>query len=84
MTKITLRSDDALAKDSFEFVSFLEKYGVLLFLILLIILFTAYNPRFLSPRNITNILTEVSIQGYAVLPWGLEPARPSAGGCSLQ
>jgi peptidoglycan/LPS O-acetylase OafA/YrhL len=23
-------------------------------------------------------------QGYAVLPWGLEPARPSAGGCSLQ
>jgi hypothetical protein len=26
----------------------------------------------------------VPTQGYAVLPWGLEPARPSAGGCSLQ
>ena len=81
MTKITLRGDDALAKESFEFVGFLEKYGVLLFLILLIILFTAYNPRFLSPRNITNILTEVSIYGiigvgvtYVILTGGIDLA----------
>jgi hypothetical protein len=26
----------------------------------------------------------LGLQGYAVLPWELEPARPSAGGCSLQ
>jgi inositol transport system permease protein len=47
----------------FDIIGFMEKYGVLLFLVLLILLFTAYNPRFLSARNITNILTEVSIYG---------------------
>src|SRR5687767_16020385 len=65
----------------FDFVGFMEKYGVLLFLILLIILFTAYNPRFLSPRNITNILTEVSIYGiigvgvtFVILTGGIDLA----------
>jgi inositol transport system permease protein len=65
----------------FDFVGFMEKYGVLLFLILLIILFSAYNPRFLSARNITNILTEVSIYGiigvgmtYVILTGGVDLA----------
>jgi inositol transport system permease protein len=65
----------------FDVVGFMEKYGVLLFLVLLILLFTAYNPRFLSARNITNILTEVSIYGiigvgmtYVILTGGVDLA----------
>ncbi len=53
----------AQAKRDFDFVGFLEKYGVLLVLIVLMIVFTSQNERFLSVRNITNILTEVSIYG---------------------
>ena len=51
------------AKKGFDFVGFMEKYGVLLVLVALIIFFTTQNTRFLSVRNITNILTEVSIYG---------------------
>lgn len=47
----------------FDIVAFLERYGVLLFLVLLIVLFATQNPRFISVRNISNILTEVSIYG---------------------
>ncbi|WP_312458178.1 ABC transporter permease [Comamonas sp.] len=47
----------------FDIVAFLERYGVLLFLIALIVLFATQNPRFISLRNISNILTEVSIYG---------------------
>ena len=61
--------------------AFWRSTASLLFLILLIILFTAYNPRFLSPRNITNILTEVSIYGiigvgmtYVILTGGIDLA----------
>jgi inositol transport system permease protein len=42
---------------------FLEKYGTLVFLLLLIIFFSSQNEHFLSARNWTNILTEVSITG---------------------
>ena len=52
-----------------------------MFLVLLIALFTAYNPRFLSARNVTNILTEVSIYGiigigmtYVILTGGIDLA----------
>lgn len=65
----------------FDFVGFMEKYGVLLFLILLIIVFSLYNPRFISMRNVTNILTEVSIYGiigvgmtYVILTGGIDLA----------
>lgn len=65
----------------FDLVGFMEKYGVLLFLILLILIFSAYNPRFISARNITNILTEVSIYGiigigmtYVILTGGIDLA----------
>ncbi|MCS4293016.1 inositol transport system permease protein [Comamonas sp. BIGb0152] len=47
----------------FDIVAFLERYGVLLFLVLLIVLFATQNPRFISLRNVSNILTEVSIYG---------------------
>src|SRR5258708_12461940 len=50
-------------KQPFEWVAFLQKFGVFLFLILLIIFFASQNPRFLSIRNLFNILTDVSIYG---------------------
>lgn len=62
-------------------VRFLEKYGTLLFLLALVAIFTVLNDRFLSPRNVTNILTEVSIFGiiavgmtYVILTSGVDLA----------
>ena len=64
-----------------EMVGFFEKYGVLLFLVALMFIFTLYNPMFLSARNIKNILTEVSIYGiigvgmtYVILTGGIDLA----------
>ena len=51
------------ASRRFDAVSWLRRYGTSLFLVLLIVFFAAENPRFLSMRNISNILTEVSIYG---------------------
>ena len=47
----------------FDAVGWLRRYGTSLFLVLLIVFFAAENPRFLSMRNVSNILTEVSIYG---------------------
>jgi inositol transport system permease protein len=81
MAKATLGGDLTPARKGFDLVGFFEKYGVLVFLVLLIALFTAYNPRFLSARNVTNILTEVSIYGiigigmtYVILTGGIDLA----------
>ena len=41
MAKATLGGDATPARKPFDLVGFLEKYGVLVFLVLLIILFTA-------------------------------------------
>jgi inositol transport system permease protein len=46
-----------------DMIGWLRTYGTALFLVVLIVFFTAQNDRFLSPRNLTNILTEVSIYG---------------------
>ncbi len=46
-----------------DLIGWLRTYGTALFLVVLIVFFTAQNDRFLSPRNLTNILTEVSIYG---------------------
>lgn len=62
MAEITANAGAAPAR-KFDIVGFLERYGVLLFLVLLIILFATQNPRFISLRNVSNILTEVSIYG---------------------
>lgn len=81
MIKPAASDSVAATRKSFEFVGFLEKYGVLIFLIALIVIFTIYNPLFLSPRNIKNILTEVSIYGiigvgmtYVILTGGIDLA----------
>jgi inositol transport system permease protein len=50
-------------KKSSRWIAILEKFGVFLFLVLLILFFTSQNPRFLSVRNIFNILADVSIYG---------------------
>ena len=47
----------------FEAVPWLRRYGTTLFLAALLVFFGVENSRFLSLRNITNILTEVSIYG---------------------
>jgi inositol transport system permease protein len=44
-------------------VAWLRRYGTTLFLALLIVFFTSQNARFISLRNLTNILTEGSIYG---------------------
>lgn len=44
-------------------IAFFERFGVLIFLFLLIIFFWLQNSAFLSERNIFNVLTEVSIFG---------------------
>jgi inositol transport system permease protein len=50
-------------KRSIRWIELLEKFGVLLFLIVLIGFFAFQNERFLSVRNIFNILADVSIYG---------------------
>jgi inositol transport system permease protein len=66
---------------AFDAVRFLERYGTLLFLLALVAIFTLLNERFLSARNLTNILTEVSIFGiiavgmtYVILTGGVDLA----------
>ena len=44
-------------------IAWLRKYGTTLFLVLLIVFFASENERFISLRNLTNILTEGSIYG---------------------
>src|SRR5260370_10481185 len=52
-----------------ELIAILEKFGVFLFLLLLTAFFQLQNERFLSIRNILNILSDVSI--YGILSVGM-------------
>jgi inositol transport system permease protein len=51
------------ASRRFDAIGWLRRYGTSLFLLALIGFFAVENPRFLSLRNVSNILTEVSIYG---------------------
>jgi inositol transport system permease protein len=64
-------------KKRFDWIAFFEKFGVLLFLVLLIIFFASQNPRFLSLRNVLNILTDVSI--YGIMAVGMTLVILTAG-----
>jgi inositol transport system permease protein len=64
-------------KQRFEWIDFLQKFGVFIFLILLILFFAAQNPRFLSVRNLFNILTDVSI--YGIMAVGMTLVILTAG-----
>jgi inositol transport system permease protein len=47
----------------FNVIAWLRRFGTTLFLVLLMLFFASQNQRFLSIRNLTNILTEGSIYG---------------------
>src|SRR5206468_1318342 len=47
----------------FDAIAWLRRYGTTLFLVLLLVFFACQNERFISLRNLTNILTEGSIYG---------------------
>src|SRR5271154_768460 len=64
-------------KKRFEWIGFLQKFGVFIFLLLLILFFASQNPRFLSIRNLFNILTDVSI--YGVMAAGMTLVILTAG-----
>jgi inositol transport system permease protein len=73
----TGRSGEPQKKQPFEWIGFLQKFGVFIFLLLLIIFFAAQNPRFLSIRNLFNILTDVSI--YGIMAVGMTLVILTAG-----
>lgn len=79
MVQITVPENKAVEekKQSFEWIAFLQKFGVFLFLILLVIFFASQNPRFLTIRNLFNILTDVSI--YGVMAVGMTLVILTAG-----
>jgi inositol transport system permease protein len=56
-------SEPRMPSPRFDVVGWLRRYGTSLFLLALIVFFALENSRFLSLRNVTNILTEVSIYG---------------------
>lgn len=68
-------------KGKIDFIAFFERFGVLIFLILLIIFFTSQNGAFLSQRNIYNVLTEVSI--FGIMAVGMTFVILTAGSISL-
>jgi inositol transport system permease protein len=73
----TGKAVDSEKKQPFEWIGFLQKFGVFIFLILLIIFFAVQNPRFLSIRNLFNILTDVSI--YGIMAVGMTLVILTAG-----
>ena len=79
MVQITTTTDKALEEKNrpVEWLAFLQRFGVFLFLMLLIIFFALQNPRFLSIRNLFNILTDVSI--YGVMAIGMTLVILTAG-----
>jgi inositol transport system permease protein len=58
-----MSGEDTAAPGRLDLVGWLRRYGTSLFLLALIVFFAVENPRFLSVRNFSNILTEVSIYG---------------------
>src|SRR5271169_1816633 len=55
--------EQSASSHRFDAVVWLRRYGTSLFLLALVAFFALENSRFLSLRNVTNILTEVSIYG---------------------
>jgi inositol transport system permease protein len=55
--------DQGATSRRYDVIAWLRRYGTSLFLLALILLFGLENSRFLSIRNLSNILTEVSIYG---------------------
>lgn len=60
-----------------DFIAFFERFGVLIFMVLLILFFQTQNGHFLTGRNTINILTEVSI--YGIMAVGMTLVILTAG-----
>ncbi|PJG58007.1 ABC transporter permease [Aeromonas cavernicola] len=64
MTQVVSKADVPVTQAGrFDPIAFFERFGVLIFMLLLLIFFQSQNSNFMSERNIFNILTEVSIYG---------------------
>src|SRR5260221_4216995 len=59
----TPETESAAIQKRIRWITILEKFGVVLFLIVLMAFFTTQNIRFIYPRNLFNILADVSIYG---------------------
>jgi len=59
--------DTARNKAPFNALAFLARFAAPLFLLLLIVVFTLLEPRFLHPLNLFNILRQVSITGLIAI-----------------
>ncbi len=57
----------AAAPTSFDLFSFLAKFAPLIFLLVLMGVFAALEPRFLSPLNLFNVMRQVSIYGLLAI-----------------
>jgi len=68
-TPITANDDskNKVPKGNFDFFNFLYKYGTILTIVLLIIVFSIANPSFLQVSNIINILRSISIVTIIVI-----------------
>ncbi len=53
--------------ETFDWVRFLKKYGIVVILLLLVALISVLRPNFLSQTNIFNVLTQSSIYGIMAL-----------------
>ncbi len=53
--------------ESFDWVRFLKKYGIVVILFLMVVGITAVRPNFISSNNIFNVLTQSSIFGILAL-----------------
>src|SRR6202022_793142 len=60
-----------------RWIAILERFGVVLFLAVMMLFFTTQNIRFISPRNLFNILSDVSI--YGVMAVGMTLVILTAG-----
>lgn len=60
-----------------DFIAVFERFGVLIFMVLLILFFQTQNGHFLTGRNTINILTEVSI--YGIMAVGMTLVILTAG-----
>ena len=71
------QSAAAIGRKKIDFIAFFERFGVLIFMVLLILFFQTQNSNFISERNVTNILTEVSI--YGIMAVGMTLVILTAG-----
>ena len=70
-------TESAAIQKRIRWIAILERFGVVLFLIVLMAFFTTQNVRFIYPRNLFNILADVSI--YGVMAVGMTLVILTAG-----